>query len=260
MKRFEGRVALVTGGTNGIGAAIVARLASEGAQVMIADLVAPADALSGTAFIQTDVADAAQVEAAVAATIAKWGRLDVLVNNAGIGTLAETPDMPEELWDSVFAVNIRAIYLFCKAAIPAMRAQGGAIINVASISGLAGDYGMGAYNASKGAVINYTRSLALDCARDGIRVNALCPGLVETAISAVTLARPDDRAAWLAPIPLGRTGTPEEIANVAAFLASDEASYVTGAVIVADGGITAHTGQPNIPQRRKLRDASNEAN
>ncbi len=122
MKRFEGRVALVTGGTNGIGAAIVARLASEGAQVMIADLVAPADAGAGIAFIQTDVADAAQVEAAVAATIAKWGRLDVLVNNAGIGTLAETPDMPEELWDSVFAVNIRAIYLFCKAAIPALRA------------------------------------------------------------------------------------------------------------------------------------------
>ena len=260
MKRLEGRVALVTGGANGIGAAIVARLASEAAHVMIADLVAPAEALAGTAFIKTDVTDAAQVEAAVAATIAQWGRLDVLVNNAGIGTLAETPDMPEELWDSVFAVNIRAIYLFCKAAIPAMRAQGGSIINVASISGLAGDYGMGAYNASKGAVINYTRSLALDCARDGIRVNALCPGLVETAISAVTLARPDDRAAWLAPIPLGRTGTPQEIANVAAFLASDESSYVTGAVIVADGGITAHTGQPNIPLRRKLRDASNEAN
>jgi meso-butanediol dehydrogenase/(S,S)-butanediol dehydrogenase/diacetyl reductase len=105
-------------------------------------------------------------------------------------------------------------------------------------------------------VINYSRSLALDGARDGIRVNVLCPGLVETAISAATLARPDDRAAWLAPIPLGRTGTPEEIANVAVFLASDEASYITGAVIVADGGVTAHTGQPNIPQRRNARDGA----
>ncbi len=107
----------------------------------------------------------------------------------------------------------------------------------------------------KGAVINYTRSLALDCARDGIRVNALCPGLIETAISSATLARPDDRAAWLAPIPLGRTGTPEEMANVAAFLASDDASYITGSIIIADGGVTAHTGQPNIPRRRLLRGA-----
>jgi meso-butanediol dehydrogenase/(S,S)-butanediol dehydrogenase/diacetyl reductase len=253
MNRFVGKVAIVTGGSNGIGAAIVARLVAEGARVMIADIAPPKALAESIRYTHTDVSVAGDVATVVAATLAEWARIDVLINNAGIGALAETPDMVEDVWDKVFAVNIRAIYLFCRAAIPAMQGQGGAIVNIASISGLAGDYGMGAYNASKGAVINYTRSLALDCARDGIRVNALCPGLVETAISVATLARPDDREAWLAPIPLGRIGTPEEIANVAAFLASDEASYMTGSVIVADGGITAHTGQPNIPQRRALR-------
>ncbi|MEY2927860.1 MAG: hypothetical protein RL367_2337 [Pseudomonadota bacterium] len=255
MTRFENKVALVTGGSSGIGAAIVARLAREGAHVVIADRVAPAEQGGSVRFVKTDVAVKDQVEAAVATANDHWGRLDILVNNAGIGALAETPDMDEEVWDRVFAINTRAIYLFCRAAIPVMRAQGGAIINIASISGLAGDYGMGAYNASKGAVINYTRSLALDCARDAIRVNALCPGLIETAISAATLARPDDRAAWLGGIPMGRTGTPAEMAGVVAFLASDDASYMTGAIVTADGGITAHTGQPNIPARRKRREA-----
>jgi meso-butanediol dehydrogenase/(S,S)-butanediol dehydrogenase/diacetyl reductase len=113
---------------------------------------------------------------------------------------------------------------------------------------------MGVYNASKGAVINYTRSLALDCARDGIRVNALCPGLIETAMTDLTVARPEDRAAWLSPIPLARMGRPEEMANVIAFLCSGEASYMTGSIVTADGGISAHTGQPNVPYRRKLRE------
>jgi meso-butanediol dehydrogenase / (S,S)-butanediol dehydrogenase / diacetyl reductase len=171
-----------------------------------------------------------------------------------MGALAETPDMAEELWDRVFAVNSRSIYLFCREAIPVMREKGGAIVNIASISGLLGDYGMGVYNASKAAVINYTRSLALDCGQHGIRVNALCPGLIETAMTAPTTARADDKEAWLSPIPLGRMGRPEEIANVVAFLASDEASYMTGSIITVDGGITAHTGQPNIPFRRTLRE------
>ena len=255
MKRFEGKTAIVTGGSNGIGAAIVARLVDEGASVTIADLEPPTAMLDAVRFVRTDVAVADAVQSAVRATLDAWGRLDVLVNNAGIGALAETPDMAEELWDRVFAVNVRSIYLFCRAAVPAMRGQGGAIVNIASISGLAGDYGMGAYNASKGAVINYTRSLALDCARDGIRVNALCPGLIETAIIGATLATEEGRAAWLTPIPLGRPGTPQEMASVVAFLASDDAAYMTGAILTADGGVTAHTGQPNIPLRQRLRDA-----
>lgn len=254
MTSFGGKVAIVTGGANGIGAAVAARLAADGAKVMIADIQTPTATSDNIAFIRTDATSAQEVAALVDATVQKWGRVDILVNNAGLGALSETPDMAEELWDKVFAINTKAIYLFCKYAIPVMRQQGGAIVNVASISGLGGDYGMGVYNASKGAVINYTRSLALDCARDGIRVNALCPGLIETAMTELTVARPDDRAAWLAPVPLGRMGQPEEMANVVAFLASDEASYMTGSIVTADGGITCHTGQPNIPQRRKLRD------
>ncbi len=253
MARFDGKVVIVTGGANGIGAAVAARFASEGAKVMIADIQTPAATSDSIAFVKTDASSAQEVAALVEATVHKWGRIDMLVNNAGLGALAETPDMDEELWDKVFAINTKAIYLFCKYAIPVMRAQGGAIINVASISGLSGDYGMGVYNASKGAVINYTRSLALDCARDGIRVNALCPGLIETAMTKLTVARPEDREAWLGPIPLGRMGQPSEMASVIAFLASDDASYMTGAIITADGGITAHTGQPNVPHRRSLR-------
>lgn len=254
MARFAGKVAIVTGGANGIGAAVAARLAADGAKVMIADIQEPSSTCDSVAFIETDGTSARQVAALVDATVAKWGRIDILVNNAGLGALSETPEMEEELWDKVFAINTKAIYLFCKYAIPVMRAQGGAIINVASISGLGGDYGMGVYNASKGAVINYTRSLALDCARDGIRVNALCPGLIETAMTALTVARPADREAWLGPIPLARMGKPEEMASVIAFLASDDASYMTGSILTADGGITCHTGQPNVPARRKLRE------
>jgi meso-butanediol dehydrogenase/(S,S)-butanediol dehydrogenase/diacetyl reductase len=253
MARFDGKVALITGGSNGIGAAIVARLAAEGARVMIADLHPPAQSGDGIAFLRTDATSAQDVAAAIQGTVVKWDRLDVLVNNAGLGALAETPDMAEEDWDAVFAINTKAVFLFCKYAIPVMRANGGAIVNIASISGLSGDYGMGVYNASKGAVINYTRSLALDCARDGIRVNALCPGLILTAMSELALARPDDRETWLSAIPLGRPGRPEEMAAVVAFLASDDASFMTGAILAADGGVTAHTGQPNVPHRRKLR-------
>lgn len=254
MSRFGGKVAIVTGGSRGIGAAIVSRFAEEGARVMVADIHPPAEIGDTIAYRQTDATSAKEVASLVEATTEKWGQIDILINNAGLGALAETPDMEEELWDAVFAINSKAIYLACKFAIPTMRTRGGVIVNIASISGLVGDYGMGAYNASKAAAINYTRSLAMDCARDGIRVNALCPGLIETAMTQQTVARPDDRAAWLAPIPLGRMGKPEEMANVVAFLASEDASYMTGSVVTADGGITAHTGQPNIPYRRTLRE------
>jgi meso-butanediol dehydrogenase / (S,S)-butanediol dehydrogenase / diacetyl reductase len=259
MRRFDGKVALVTGGSNGIGAAVVARLIIEGAKVMIADITPPQELQEGVKFQVTDAATAGQVDAVVKYTHELWGRIDILVNSAGLGALAETPDMSEELWDQLFDVNIKAIFLFCKYAIPVMRQHGGVIINIASISGLGGDYGMGLYNATKGAVINYTRSLALDCARDRIRVNALCPGIIRTSMSDRTVARPEDRAAWMAPIPLGRIGEPEEMASIVAFLASDEASYMTGSIVTADGGVTAHTGQPNVPLRHKLREQRGEA-
>ena len=255
MARFAGKVAIVTGAAQGIGAAIAARLAAEGAHVTIADINEPDDPPAGALFVRADVSNAADVAAAIESTLARWGRLDVLVNNAGVGSLAETPELAEEQWDRIFGVNIKAIFLFCKAAIPALRETTGTIVNIASISGLAGDHAMAAYNASKGAVVNYTRALAVDCAKDGIRVNAVCPGLIATDIASAGLADPADREFWFGRIPMGRAGRPEEIASLVAFLASDEASYMTGSNVVADGGVTAHTGQPNFKERIALRAA-----
>ena len=254
MTRFENKVAIVTGGSRGIGAATTARLTSEGARVLVADLAEPVALPEGAAFLKTDATSGAAAAAAVAEAVKRWGRLDYLVNNAGMGAVGETPDMEEDLWDKVFAINVRGIFLFCKAAIPAMRqGGGGAIVNIASISGMFGDYAMDAYNASKGAVINYTRSLALNGARDLIRVNALCPGLVATDMATAAIADPVDRDFWMDRIPLSRPAQPEEMAGVITFLLSDDASYMTGSIIAADGGITAHTGQPSFPERRRLR-------
>jgi len=253
MARFSGKVAIVTGGASGIGAATATRLASEGAMVMAADLQEPAITSDRVRFTRTDVTSADEVRALVDATLAAWGQLDILVNNAGTGSLAATPDMELAEWERVFAVNSTAVFLGCHEAIPHMRERGGAIVNTASISGLFGDYSMAAYNASKGAVVNYTRALALECAPYGIRVNAVCPGLVETPMASAAIADPVDREFWFGAIPLGRAARPEDIAAVIAFLASDDAAYMTGANVPVDGGVTAHTGQPNFPVRQKLR-------
>ncbi|MDO6414504.1 SDR family NAD(P)-dependent oxidoreductase [Sphingomonas sp. BIUV-7] len=252
--RFSGKVAIVTGGSSGIGAATVERLAAEGAQVIVADVNAPADAAS-VHYLACDVTDPAAAAATIEETVRLYGRLDILINNAGVGYLAEAEDMPFDAWDRVFAINVNAVFYACRVAIPAMRASGGgAIVNVASISGLAGDYGFGAYSASKGAVVNFTRTLALDAARDHIRVNALCPGAVaQTAMGVGSHGSDADKQEWTDRIPLGRYGTPVEVASAIAFLASDEASYITGSVMVVDGGVTAHTGQPNIIAQRKRR-------
>jgi meso-butanediol dehydrogenase/(S,S)-butanediol dehydrogenase/diacetyl reductase len=254
--RFNNKVAIVTGGSSGIGAATVERLVREGAKVFIADLNPPKETNDHVAFRRTDVTSLADATAMVEAAVTRFGHLDVLVNNAGIGCLDETPDLDPAIWDRVFGLNVSAVFYVCRAAIPVMARQGGAIVNIASVSGIAGDYGFTAYNASKGAVINYTRSLALDCAHHGIRVNALCPGTVAgTAMGVGAHGSAADRQAWLDPIPLGRMGSAEEMANIIAFLASDEASYMTGSIVVADGGTTAHTGQPNVLAQRARRRA-----
>lgn len=257
---LTGRVALVTGGTSGIGAATVRELITHGAQVMIAGIEDEAGAAmvaelcsahgANTArYVHADVSVLAEVETMVAATEKAYGRLDVLVNNAGIGNYGETPDLAPEQWHRVLDINLNSIFYGCKFAIPLMRRQGGgAIVNIASISGMAADYGFTAYAASKGAAINYTRALALDHARDHIRVNAVCPGLIETPLTAATLAVPAVRETWSANVPLSRPGRPEEIAKLVRFLASDDASYMTGAIIPVDGGLTAWSGQPNMPK------------
>jgi meso-butanediol dehydrogenase/(S,S)-butanediol dehydrogenase/diacetyl reductase len=251
--RFGGEVALITGGASGIGAATVRRMAEEGAQVMICDIqVEPGEALAKelgetVQFRATDVRDSSQVEAATHATVERFGRLDVLFNNAGAGVAGQAPDVDPGAWHDIFALNVHSIFYGCRAAIPHMRrGGGGAIVNTASISGIGADYGLGPYNATKGAVINYTRSLAIDHGRDHIRVNAICPGPVETALTAPLLSVPGLAAEYEKLIPLGRVAQPEEIAALVCFLASDDASIVTGAMFVADGGITAHTGQPNF--------------
>ncbi|MBV1917305.1 MAG: SDR family oxidoreductase [Sphingomonadaceae bacterium] len=253
MGRFSEKVAIVTGGASGIGAATVERLSSEGAKVMIADLGEPADTNRDVKFMRTDVSSEAQVNALVEATVKEWGQLDIMVNNAGIGSLSSTPDTDPETWEKIFAVNSTGVFLCCRAAIPHMREKGGAIVNTASISGLFGDYFMPAYNASKGAVVNYTRSLALECAEFGIRVNAVCPGLVETPLVSNVVGDPEDKEHWVGLIPLGRAARPEDIAAAIAFLSSEDAACVTGVNLPIDGGLTAHTGQPNLVTRAKLR-------
>ncbi len=247
--RFQGRSAIVTGAASGIGAAIATQLASEGANVLAVDIDGAAlkhDAPGITNYV-CDVTNSERVDEMVAACVAKHGRIDILFNNAGTGSLGEAPEMTNEVWEKVFAVNVTSVMYACRAAIPHMRKQGGgAIVNTASISGLFGDYGFGAYNASKGAVINYTKVLAIDHAKDNIRVNAFCPGFIASTRLTAGIDATPLRAEWDRIVPLGRGGRADEMAKVAAFLASDDASYCVGTILVADGGLTAHTGQPDM--------------
>ena len=253
MNRFENRVALVTGGASGIGAASVRRLVTEGAQVMIADLdgegaeqlASEIGAMADT--FQVDVADSSAVDDMVKATVERFGRLDVLFNNAGIVSTGTVDTLSDEHWKRIMDVDLSSVMYGCRAVIPVMRAQGGgAIVNTASISGLFGDWGIPAYNAAKGAVVNLTKAMAADHARDNIRVNAVCPGGVETPLVADVVASRRAQIEYQRLVPQGRMGKPEEIAAAVAFLASDDASYITGHNLVVDGGVTVTTGQPNF--------------
>ena len=250
-KRFENKVAVITGAASGIGAATARLLAREGAHVVLADLndnggASIAADLGATAMaIKCDVSSAADIEALIKAAVDRHGRIDILFNNAGIGSFGTSVEIQPAEWERVIAVDLHSVYYACHFAIPHMP-RGGAIVNTASISGMGGDYRFAAYNAAKGAVINYTRALAVDHARDGIRVNALCPGLVDTPITSGAQQLPGLKEEWESRIPLGRAAQPEEMASVVAFLASEDASYVTGTIMVADGGTTAHTGQPEV--------------
>ena len=238
MVTFDGKRALVTGAGSGIGAAVARRLATGGAAVVLADLaLAPAAALAGelgAEAIELDVRDEAQVAPAMA-------NVDVLVNVAGIGSTTTAPETTLETWEDVFAVNARGTFLCCKHAIPGMAARGGgSIVNVASVAALVGLPRRAAYCASKGAVVSLTRALAVDHVSDGIRVNAVCPGTVDSPwVRRLVEDAGESIDELRARQPLGRLGTPEEIAAAVAYLASDEAAFVTGTALVIDGGLTA---------------------
>ncbi len=238
--RFAGRRALVTGAGSGIGEAVARGLHAEGAEVVLADAVGErVRALAGelgprTQALTLDVRD----EDAVAAAM---GGLDVLANVAGIGSTTTAPDTPLEVWEDVFAVNARGTFLCCKHAIPGMIARGGgAIVNTGSVAGMVGLRNRAAYCASKGAVIALTRALAVDHVADGIRVNVVCPGTIDSPwVRRLVEDVGESLDALRARQPIGRLGTPEEVAEAILYLASDAAAFMTGSGLVLDGGLTA---------------------
>ncbi|MEO0031669.1 MAG: hypothetical protein RIS94_1427 [Pseudomonadota bacterium] len=247
---FAGKTAVVTGAASamGLGFATARRLARAGAAVWLTDLNEDAvqaraaelnaEGLKATGLRQ-DVTSEADWQAVLAAV--GDGGPDVLVNNAGIAVLRWTPDLDPALWHKQIEVNLTSVYLGCRAVLPAMRARGkGAIVNLSSIAGLVGVPGASAYAASKGGVRLYSKALALECARDGIRVNSVHPGVIWTEMQQVAIKdNPDQYDAINASIPMGRMGEPDDIAEMVAFLASDAAKYVTGGEFVVDGGLTA---------------------
>jgi NAD(P)-dependent dehydrogenase (short-subunit alcohol dehydrogenase family) len=245
--RFEGKVALVTGAGGGIGLATARRFAEEGAQVVCADLDeatgrAAADEVGGT-FVPVDVASEPAVEAMFAATVDAYGGLDVSFHNAGISPPEDASVLETDLatWRRVQEVNLTSVYLCCRYAIPHLRARGGgAIVNTASFVGVMGSAtSQISYTASKGGVVALSRELGVEFAREGIRVNALCPGPVDTPLLRELFAKDPERAARrLVHIPMGRFALASEVAAAAAFLASDDASFITASTFLVDGGIT----------------------
>ncbi len=237
----EGAVAVVTGGGSGIGLATSARLAQDGFTVAVLDVQPPGE---GAALaLRCDVTDEADVTTAMATVTGRLGAIDVLVNNAGITGSQEATrchETPVAEWDKVHAVNVRGPFLCSRAVLPSMVARGsGHIITIASVAGLVAFPGRCAYTASKGAALMLTRSIAVDYAADGIRANAVCPGMVYTPMTSWRLDRPELRAAVEARIPAGRVATPDEIADAVALLASGRLGYMTGHPLVVDGGMSA---------------------
>ncbi len=252
MARLDGKTCIVTGGSAGIGLAIVRRLLDEGARVLFCgqDQARGAEALAAlnsanAHFMRADVGEEADIEALVASPVDRFGGLYILVNNAAKAAVSLIPEHSTEDWRRSTAVNLDSVFFASRAAVREFRKRGGGIIvNVASISGLAGDGAYPSYCAQKGAVINLTRAMAVYHARENIRINALCPGFVETPATDAFKAVPGLLDDWFAGIPAQRPAQASEMAGIVAFLCSDDASYMHGSIVVADGGTSAATGQP----------------
>jgi meso-butanediol dehydrogenase / (S,S)-butanediol dehydrogenase / diacetyl reductase len=240
--RLDGRVAFVTGAASGIGAACVQRFVDEGASVAGFDLQEPAEGNPLAGFWSLDVRDESAITGAVAAAVAEVGVPTILVNAAGVSGTASVTDLAEEEWDRIVDINLKGTYLVSKHVVPHLVAAGqGSVVNLASIEGLEGLPGQAAYNASKGGVVLLTRNMAIDYGRANVRVNCLCPGYIQTPMTAVLQAPGLEaiREEFIAMHQLGRAGQPEEVAAAALFLASDDASFVSGHALVVDGGFTA---------------------
>jgi len=247
--RVAGKVALISGGARGIGAATAQLLAREGAAVVIGDVLEKegqeteariAEAGGRALFVRMDVTSEEDWRNAVQATVAAYGKLDILVNDAGISIRTMVEETSAESWDRMLAVNAKGVFLGTRAAIPEMRkAGGGSIINVSSIMGIVGSPSSAAYTAAKGAVRLLAKATAIQYAGEGIRANSVHPGFVDSPMTEQHHAVPEVRASRLAQTPLGRLGVPEDIARGILFLASDESSFVTGSELVIDGGMTA---------------------
>ncbi len=245
MGKLDGKTAIITGGACGIGLSAVKKFCAEGAKVIIADIQAEAGtrlaAETGATFVQCDVSKSADVQKVIAAA---EGKLDIIYNNAGVylsGKDGRITDIDEDIWEKVMGINLRSVYLFCKYGLPLLMERGGVVINTASSAGVIGIPDCDAYTATKGAIVQLTKSMAAEYGRYNVRVNCIAPAAIMTPM--MRQSNPenstfDEERFLKLRSPLRRYGTPEEIADIAAFLASDEAAYLNGAIIVADGGVT----------------------
>jgi meso-butanediol dehydrogenase / (S,S)-butanediol dehydrogenase / diacetyl reductase len=255
MTRFDDKVVIITAAASGIGLAAARRFAEAGATLSLCDIDLASLEQQGKALgllsdrlrlAKVDVSRPSEIEALVSDTVARFGGLDVLVNNAGVGAFGYVTEITPEIWERVIATTLSSVFYASRAALPHLIKRRGNIVNTASISGLAADVGFTAYNAAKGGVVNLTRAMAIDHASDGIRVNALCPGVVEAGSTAWMVKNEALMRGFADRVPMGRMAQPDEMAGAILFLASDDASYMTGSNMVVDGGLLAGTGQPKF--------------